>query len=454
MTMRETAPKLTPEQYEKNFAEISPRMTPRQAAIEAARCLFCFDAPCTAACPTHIDVPAFIKKITTDNLRGSARVILEANILGHSCGRVCPTEVLCEGACVMHEKEEKPIEIGRLQRYAVDHVLDKNIHLFHAGAPNGKRLACIGSGPASLACAAELAKLGYQATIFDRNDLPGGLDTLGIAAYKLRAKDSLREVELVRGLGVELRQNKTVGRDITFDQLERQFDAIFIGVGLGETWDLNLSGENLDGVFGAMEFIEATKVRSFADVNVGRRVVCIGAGNTAIDVVTAAKRLGAEIVHLIYRRGEQDMPAFRYEYDLAKLDGVLFHWHTQPVRILGDAGRVAAIECVRTHFERAAGASRGGLGNIPGSEFTLNVDMVVRAIGQKPVTEFLRTVPGITLRENGTIAVNEHHQTGNIKYFAGGDCVNGGKEVVDAVAEGMAAARGIDAWLGAPRGKH
>ena len=453
MTMRETAPKLTPEQYEKNFAEISPRMTSRQAAIEATRCLFCFDAPCTAACPTHIDVPAFIKKITTDNLRGSARVILEANILGHSCGRVCPTEVLCEGACVMHEKQEKPIEIGRLQRYAVDHVLDKNIHLFHAGAPNGKRLACVGSGPASLACAAELAKLGYQATIFDRNDLPGGLDTLGIAAYKLRAKDSLREVELVRGLGVEFRQNKTVGRDITLDQLEKQFDAIFIGVGLGETWDLNLPGQNLDGVFGAMEFIEATKVRSFADVKVGRRVVCIGAGNTAIDVVTAAKRLGAEIVHLIYRRGEQDMPAFRYEYDLAKLDGVLFHWHTQPVRILGDAGKVGAIECVRTDFERAAGASRGELVNIPGSEFTLDVDMVVRAIGQKPVTEFLRTVSGITLRENGTVAVNEHHQTGNAKYFAGGDCVNGGKEVVDAVAEGMAAARGIDAWLGAPRGK-
>jgi dihydropyrimidine dehydrogenase (NAD+) subunit PreT len=454
MTLRETAPKLTPEQYEKNFAEISPRMTPRQAAVEATRCLFCFDAPCTVACPTHIDVPAFIKKITTDNLRGSARVILEANILGHSCGRVCPTEVLCEGACVMHEKEEKPIEIGGLQRYAVDHVLDNNIQLFQAGAPNGKRLACIGSGPASLACSAELAKLGYQAAIFDRHDLPGGLDTLGIAAYKLRAKDSLREVELVRGLGVEFRQNTTVGQDITFDRLESQFDAIFIGVGLGETWDLNLSGANLDGVLGAMEFIEATKVRAFADVNIGRRVACIGAGNTAIDVVTAAKRLGAEIVHLIYRRGEQDMPAFRYEYDLAKLDGVLFHWHTHPVRILGDAGKVAAIECVRTHFERAAGASRGKLVNIPGSEFTLNVDMVVRAIGQKPVTEFLRTVSGITLRENGTVAVNEHHQTGNAKYFAGGDCVNGGKEVVDAVAEGMAAARGIDAWLGAPRGKH
>jgi dihydropyrimidine dehydrogenase (NAD+) subunit PreT len=449
--MRETAPKLTPEQYERNFAEISPRLTPRQAAVEAARCLFCFDAPCTVACPTHIDVPAFIKKITTDNLRGSARVILEANILGHSCGRVCPTEVLCEGACVMHEKEEKPIEIGRLQRYAVDHVLDNHIRLFHAGAPNGKHVACIGSGPASLACAAELAKLGYQATIFDRNELPGGLDTLGIAAYKLRAKDSLREVELVRGLGVEFRQTTTVGRDVTFEQLEKQFDAIFIGVGLGETWDLHLPGENLDGVFGAMEFIEATKVRAFADVHVGRRVACIGAGNTAIDVVTAAKRLGGEVVHLIYRRGEQDMPAFRYEYDLAKLDGVLFHWYTQPVRILGEAGKVAGIEGVRTRLEPATGTSRGKLVSIPGSEFKLDVDMVVRAIGQKPVTDFLHAVPGIALRENGTIIVNESRQTGNTQYFAGGDCVNGGKEVVDAVAEGMAAARGIDAWLGAPR---
>jgi dihydropyrimidine dehydrogenase (NAD+) subunit PreT len=449
--LRETAAKLSPEQYEKNFTEISPRMTPRQAAVEAARCLFCFDAPCTLACPTHIDVPSFIKKITTNNLRGSARVILEANILGHSCGRVCPTEVLCEGACVMHEKAEKPIEIGRLQRYAVDHVLDNHIQLFHPGTPNSKRVACIGSGPASLACAAELAKLGYQVTIFDGNELPGGLDTLGIAAYKLRAKDSLREVELVRELGVEFRQNTTVGRDVTVDQLEKQFDAIFIGVGLGETWDLDLPGDNLTGVFGAMQFIEATKVRPFPEVPVGRRVACIGAGNTAIDVVTAAKRLGAEIVHLIYRRGEQEMPAFRYEYDLAKLDGVLFHWHAQPVRILADSDNVVGIECVRTRSEHDASTGRGKLMNIPGSEFRLEVDMVVRAIGQKPVTDFLRAVDGIALRENGTVIVNERRQTGNTKYFAGGDCVNGGKEVVDAVAEGMGAARGIDAWLGAPR---
>ena len=457
MTLRETAPKLSPEQYEKNFAEISPRMTPRQAAVEAARCLFCFDAPCTIACPTHIDVPSFIKKITTDNLRGSARVILEANILGHSCGRVCPTEVLCEGACVMHEKEEKPIEIGRLQRYAVDHVLDRNIQLFHAGAPNGRRVALIGSGPASLACAAELAKLGYRATIFDRNELPGGLDTYGIAAYKLRAKDTQREVELVRGLGVEFRQKTTVGSDIAFAQLERDFDAIFIGVGLGETGNLGVPGEDLRGVVGAMEFIEPTKVVPLAQLTIGRRIACIGAGNTAIDVVTAAKRLGAETVHLIYRRGEQDMPAFRYEYDLAKLDGVNFHWHAQPVRIMGDAaGNVAAIECIRTRVEPSSDSNkkRSHIASIPGSEFQLDVDMVVRAIGQEPVTTFARAVQGISVRENGTIAVNDRFQTGNAKYFAAGDCVNGGKEVVDAVAEGMAAARGIDAWLGSPRGKN
>src|SRR5208282_1807771 len=447
MPLRDTAPKLSPDQYEKNFAEIAPAMDSRQAVIEAARCLYCFDAPCIAACPTHIDVPAFIKKISTGNLRGSAREILSANILGHSCGRVCPTEVLCEGACVMHEKDEKPIEIGRLRRYAVDHVLDRNIQLFRAGAPNGKRVALIGSGPASLACAAELAKLGYRATIFDRNELPGGLDTYGIAAYKLRAKDTLREVELVGSLGVEFRQKTTIGSDITFAQLEKDFDAIFIGVGLGETGNLGVPGEDLQGVVGAMEFIEPTKVRPFAQLTIGRRIACVGAGNTAIDVVTAAKRLGAEIVHLIYRRGEQDMPAFRYEYDLAKLDGVSFHWHAQPVGIVGDAnGKVAAIECIRTRVESGSSAAkkRTQIAIIPGSEFQLDVDMVVRAIGQEPVTTFARAVQGINVRENGTIAVSERYQTGNAKYFAAGDCVNGGKEVVDAVAEGMAAAHGID----------
>ena len=259
---------------------------------------------------------------------------------------------------------------------------------------------------------------------------------------------------MVRGLGVEFRQNTTVGRDVTLSELEKQFDAVFIGVGLGETWDLQLPGRDLEGVIGAMEFIEPTKVLSLPDVSVGRRVACIGAGNTAIDVVTAAKRLGAEIVHLIYRRAEQDMPAFRYEYDLAKLDGVRFHWHTQPVRILGDAGQVAAIECIRTQFEPASGTSSGEARQYPGQR-------IQDRCGYGGTRHRPETRDGIpshrgwnrTARERHVI-VNEQRQTGNAKYFAGGDCVNGGKEVVDAVAEGMAAARGIDAWLGAPRGKN
>jgi dihydropyrimidine dehydrogenase (NAD+) subunit PreT len=453
MPLRETAPKLSPDQYEKNFAEIAPAMNARQAAIEASRCLYCFDAPCTIACPTHIDVPTFIKKISTGNLQGSARVILSANILGHSCGRVCPTEVLCEGACVMHEKGEAPIEIGRLQRHAVDYVLDNNIQLFRAGAPNGKRVACIGSGPASLACAAELAKWGYDVTIFDRDELPGGLNTYGIAAYKTRAADSIRETDLVAQLGVKFRQKVEIGRDIAFTDLEKQFDAIFIGVGLGETWALNLPGEDLHGVYGAIEFIAKTKVQPFHSVDIGKRVACIGAGNTAIDVVTAARRLGAEIVYLIYRRGEPEMPAFAYEYQLAKQDAVTFLWNTQPVRILGSNGTVTGLECVRTAFGPPDEKGRRSPAPLPGTEFKLDVDMVVRAVGQKPVTEFLRAVKGLELNKNGTVKVNERHQTGHAKYFAGGDCTNGGKEVVDAVAEGMAAASGLDAWLGTPRGE-
>jgi dihydropyrimidine dehydrogenase (NAD+) subunit PreT len=462
MSLRETTPKLTPEQYEKNFADITPPMNARQAAIEAFRCLYCFDAPCTIVCPTRIDVPGFIKRIMTGNIRGAARVILEANILGESCGRVCPTEVLCEGACVMVEKGERAIEIGRLQRYAVDHVLDRNIQLFHAGAPNGRSAACIGSGPASLACAAELARRGYRVTIFDRRELPGGLNTYGIAAYKTRAVDSSREVEMVKSLGVEFRQKTEIGRDVTFAQLEKDFDAIFVGVGLGETWAMDIPGEDLEGVCGAIEFIEGTKVLPFAKVTVGRRVACIGAGNTAIDVVTAARRLGAEMVHLIYRRSEKEMSAFHYEYELAKTDGVNFLWQTQPVRVIGSSGVVTALECVRTRMGAPDTRDRRTPEPIPGSNFTIEVDMVVRAVGQKPVTDFLRHVNGIELRKNGTVVTDAHHQTGNQKYFAGGDCVNGGKEVVDAVAEGMAAARGIESWLGEssgstsaiPRGKN
>ncbi|HEY2645757.1 MAG TPA: NAD(P)-dependent oxidoreductase [Candidatus Acidoferrales bacterium] len=444
MSLHETAPKLPPEKYEQNFADIAPAMNARQAAIEAARCLYCFDAPCIQACPTRIDVPGFIKRIMTGNVRGAARVILEANILGESCGRVCPTEVLCEGACVMVEKGEEAIEIGRLQRYAVGYVQDRKIRMFQAGAPNGRRVACIGSGPASLACAAALARRGYGVTVFDRRELAGGLNTYGIAAYKLRMADSLREVEMVKSLGVDFHQNVEVGRDISLEKLEKDFDAIFIGVGLGETWAMDIPGENLQGVCGALEFIEPTKSKPFSQVAIGRRIACIGAGNTAIDVVTAARRLGAEAVYLVYRRSEQEMPAFHYEYDLAKQDGVQFLWQTQPVRILGSDGVVTGLECIRTRPGEPDARGRRAPETIPNTTFKIDVDMVVRAVGQKQATDFLCSVAGIEIRKNGTLVTDGQHRTGNPKYFAGGDCVNGGKEVVDAVAEGMAAAIGID----------
>jgi dihydropyrimidine dehydrogenase (NAD+) subunit PreT len=452
MPLHQVAPKLSPEEYEKNFADITPPMSQRQAAIEAARCLYCFDAPCIQACPTHIDVPSFIKKIYTRNLVGSARTILDANILGHSCGRVCPTEVLCEGACVMNDKGERAIEIGRLQRYAVDYVLDRKITLYHAGPANGKRVACIGAGPASLAVAAQLRLWGYAVTIFDRREWPGGLNTYGIAAYKSRAKEALREIEMIRGLGVEFRLKTEVGRDISFADLEKQFDAIFIGVGLGETTALTLPGEDVEGVYGALEFIEKTKTLPFDRVEVGHRVACIGAGNTAIDVVTAARRLNAEKVFLVYRRSETEMPAFEYEFNLAKKDGVTFLWQTQPVRVVSSKGVVTGLECLHTRLGAPDARGRRQPEPIRGSEFIVEVDMIVRAVGQKPATQFLSAVPGLQLHKNGTIAINEKHQTGNPKYFAAGDCANGGKEVVDAVAEGKQAAFGIDAIFGSPRG--
>ena len=446
MPLVNIASKLSAQEYERNFADLSPAFTSQQAMIEASRCLYCFDAPCIKSCPTRIDVPSFIKKISTGNLKGSARVILSANILGESCGRVCPTEVLCEGACVMNGSGEKPIEIGRLQRYAVDYVLEHHIRLFQAGAPNGHRVACVGSGPASLACAAELAKWGYHIEVFDRNPMPGGLNTYGIAAYKTKASDSLREVKLIEELGVIFHQGIEVGKDITLDKLEEKFDAIFLAVGLGETWDLDLPGEELDDVYGALEFIERTKIEPFETIDIGKKIAVIGAGNTAIDCVTAARRLNAESVYLIYRRGEDSMPAFKYEYELAKSDGVIFLWNTQPFQIVGKGGVVRGLECRRT---RLVGRGRSAqVEPIPGSEFLVEVDMVVKALGQQPVTDLVRSISGLQLSAGRVVVNAETRQTGNPKYFAGGDCVNGGKEVVDAVAEGMAAARGIHGKVG------
>lgn len=448
---KDPAPKLPQEQLEKNFADINPPLNPGQALEEGSRCLFCHDAPCIKACPTGIDVPQFIRQILTGNLRGSAKTILEANILGQSCSRACPTSVLCEGACVLNEQGKRPVEIGKLQRYAVDPVVAAGTQLFKAGAPNGFRVAMIGAGPASLSCATELRKRGYETVIFDANPQPGGLDTYGIAAYKMRAGDVLKEIELVRSLGVEIKNGVAVGRSISIHELERDYDAVFIGIGLGETEDLQIPGEDLPGCRDALSFIEETKSKSFDQVQVAKRVAVIGAGNTAIDVVTAARRLGAEEVYMVYRRSPQEMSAFDYEYDLAKQDSVTFVWQALPQRIIGN-GRVEALECVRTQRGEKDARGRNSFTPVPGAEFRLEVGMVVKALGQKRKVDFLQQIPKLELK-NGCVQVNSQTmQTANPLYFAGGDCVNGGGEVVDAVAHGKKAALGIHQMLQAAHG--
>jgi dihydropyrimidine dehydrogenase (NAD+) subunit PreT len=433
--MSATVPPLSPEKFASAFADIHPAFEPQAATVEATRCLFCFDAPCTIACPTHIDVPRFIKKISTRNLHGAAMTILESNILGLSCSRVCPVDVLCEGACVMHGYNKQPIEIGRLQRHAMDYFYSHSSSLPVAKKQATGRVACIGAGPASLACAAELRRRGFAVTIIDKNPLAGGLNTYGIAEYKFRPSDSKKEADLVRGMGVEFR----LSAEADIESLEREFNAIFLGVGLGSTHRLNIPGETLPEVVDALKFIAAYKTSS---IRVGRRVVIIGAGNTAIDAATAAHRLGAEEVHLIYRRSQNEMPAFDYEYELALLDNVEFHWYTQPDRIHGSK-TIESIECVRVDKNLAP---------IPNSNFQIPCEMVIPSIGQTRLVDFLSRCKSVELK-NGCVVVNpETGQTANPKYFAGGDCVNGGREVVDAVAAGKRAGAGIAKLLEAHHG--
>src|SRR5215210_715125 len=440
------ATSLPHEEIERNFREIAPPLTEAEALFESNRCLYCFDAPCTHACPTHIDVPAFIKKIATGNLKGSARVIFDANPVGATCARVCPVEVLCEGACVENTLMQRPIEIGRLQRYATDYAMRTGREVLKAGEPNGKSVGVVGSGPAGLSCATYLARLGYDVTVYDRRALPGGLDTYGMAEYKMTQRVSTDEARAVERLGVKFRLGTEVGRDVSVDELEAMHDGVFLGVGLGETGRLDIPGEELEGVYDALHVIERIKSRRWETVPLGRAVAVVGAGNTAIDAVTQARRLGAERVMLVYRRGQAEMPAYEYEYTLAKQDAVEFLWQTAPVEILADATgkRVAGLRCLRTEPGEPDASGRRAPVPIEGSEFVVPVDTVIKATGQQKMREFFATIPGVELDAGGRVRVDpETMRTGNPKFYAGGDCVNGGREAVDASQMGKLAAQGI-----------
>ena len=440
------------EQIEKNFAEINPALSEAEAMFESNRCLYCFDAPCTHACPTHIDVPSFIKKIASGNLLGSARVIFDANPIGATCARVCPVEVLCEGACVEKTLMDKPIEIGRLQRYATDYAINQGRQIYQKGEANGKSIGIIGSGPAGLSCATYLARLGYDVTVYEKKSLPGGLDTYGMAEYKMTQAVSLSEVEAIRRLGVQFLVNTEIVQSskfkvqseddepetsavadnlsqITFDDLQNKHDAIFLAVGLGETNRLNILDENLSGVVDALDFIEKVKTRDWKSVPLGKTIAVIGAGNTAIDAVTQAKRLGAEKVIMVYRKTEKDISAYDYEYELAKKDGVEFVWQAAPIAILaGENGAALSLRCEKTDGSNQL--------------FEIPCDMIIKAIGQQKQTGFFQNLD-IEFDEKGRVAVNETMQTSNPKIFAGGDCVNGGAEAVDASQMGKHAAQGI-----------
>lgn len=414
------------------FADLHPPFQPQAAIVEANRCLNCFDAPCTAACPTHIDVPKFIKKIASGNLNGSALTIVDANVLGASCSRVCPVDVLCEGSCVMHHRGEEPIEIARLQRFAMDafHAREGKLPRKSKEIRPGK-VACIGAGPASLACAAELAQRGFSVTIFDRRPLPGGLNTYGVAEYKLPLAGSLREIELIKELGVEFRLDVEIGAE-SLTILERDYDILFLGVGLGATHRLAIPGGDHPAIVDALAFIAAYKTAKITQA--GGRVAVIGAGNTAIDAANAARRLGAKEVSILYRRTAESMSAFAFEYEHAKQEGVRFLWQTLPQRVLADGGMLEFLECVRVD---------DALEPIAGSEFHLACDLIIPAIGQLPLLQLLENLRGIALDQGRVVVDRETGRTAHPKYFAGGDCVNGGREVVDAVADGKRAAVAI-----------
>ena len=431
----------TQEDINNAFEQIKPYMNPTMAYYESSRCLFCYDAPCIQACPSGIDIPLFIRQIHTDNIEGAAKTIYDANYFGNICGKVCPTEVLCEGACVYNHQNVKPIEIGRLQSFATNAIIEKNKLLYELKNNNGKKVAIIGAGPAGISCACELRLMGYEVDIYEAKSQPSGLALYGCAPYKITNEDVINEINyLKKQFGFNIEFNSAINSEEQLNNLEKNYDAIFLGIGLGETRALNIGGENLENCSGATEYIEEIKLNPL-NVRVGKKVIVIGGGNTAMDAASESARLGSEEVILAYRRSKEEMGAYEFEYDLAKAVGVKGVFNASPVAIFGNR-KVEGVHFVKTKIEN------GKVEKIEGSDFKISCDTVILATGQKKQTDFLSKINSLNFDKKGKIEVNaDTLQTSHPKYFAGGDAVNGGAEVVNATAEGKKAAKGIHTFL-------
>ncbi len=436
------AGRLATEEYAKRFADATPRFTASQALLEAERCLYCYDAPCATACPTSIDVPSFIKRIADGNLRGSAQTILDSNPLGGMCARVCPTENLCEAVCVRNTQEDRPVAIGRLQRHAVDALMESaKPQVFTRAPATGKKVAVVGAGPAGLACAYTLARQGHDVVVFDAKPKAGGLNEYGLASYKTPDDFAQREVQWLLSIGgITIQNNWKLDTVAQLDALRKDYAAVFLGMGLSTTQQLGVPGDDLNGVQDAVDFIATLRqTEDLSTLPVGRRVVVIGGGMTAVDAAVQSKLLGAEEVHIVYRRGQESMSASTAEQEWAQTNGVTIHHWLAPVEVIGEAGHATGVTFARQALVNGKLSATGGT-------TTLAADMVLKAIGQKLGNPVLAE-SGLTLKD-GRIATDEAGTTNLKGVWAGGDCRAGGLDLtVEAVEHGKQSAHAIHAFI-------
>jgi len=430
---------LTASEINQSFGDLHKPLNLQQAIAESDRCVYCYDAPCIQACPTSIDIPTFIHQIRTENINGAAKTILSENIMGGTCARVCPTEVLCEESCVLNTGVEQPVEIGLLQRHAVEHLINNTTtHPFKRNKILSSKIAIIGAGPAGLSCAHRLSMLGHDVTIYEAKEKSGGLNEYGLAAYKMVDNCAQDEVDFILDIGgINIKHNQILGDNITLEQLQNGYDAVFIGIGLGQTYSLGLDNENLKGVDDAVDFIEILRqTEDKSQVAIGNDVIVIGAGNTAIDAAVQAKKLGAKNVTLVYRRGEQHMSATEYEINLARRNDVVIKLWSSPIKIKGK-NKVKAIKFAKTKL-------KDGTLITTKNTYKLKADTVLKAIGQKLNPSALGTID----RERGKIIINNKYETSQKGIFAGGDAIKSGEDLtVQAVEDGKQAAHAIATYL-------